>query len=528
MKRFIPRVSKKILAGVTLTLATLGVVGVVKAWYPERPTFTIENPAPHVTFNSITNNPNEGDERAFFEVKDAANTQMNGFSGKAEVKDGQELLLRVYVHNNAADNLNGQNFDGKGVAKNTKVRIHLPTDTAPALRANAYISADNAQPKEVADSIDFMDLSGGNFKVEYIPGSAIQYTNAVPKGIKLNDSIVTTGAPIGYSAADGIVPGCFQYSSIVTIKVKVKAPSYSIQKSVRLEGQTSADWKESVKAEAGKNVEWRIEFKNIGSTELKQVKVVDQVPKGLSVVPDSVKLYNGNYPSGYTFPNSAIQANGSQVNVNIGNYNPGINAFVLFKTTVPAKDKIDCGVTTKFDNLAYATPEGFGAVNDGASVSVDGEKCKEKPEEPKPVYSCDLVTLEQLGGRKVKATVKATAKDGAKIKNYVYDFGDGSDKLVTDKTSAEHTYTKDGSFVTRVAVNMTVDGKDKLVESDKCAAPIKFVENKPVTPVTPVTPTNPVVKELPNTGPGDIAGIFASVTIAGAMAHRMVSARKES
>ncbi len=521
MKRFIPRMSKKVLAGLAVAVATLGVVGAVSAWYPERPTYTVENPAPHVTFNSITNNPNEGDERAFFEVKDAANTQSNGFAGKAEVKDGQELLLRVYVHNNAADNLNGQNFDGVGVAKNTKVRIHLPTDTAQALRANAYVSADNAQPKEVADTIDLMGQNGSNFKVEYVPGSAIQYTNAVPNGIKLSDSIVTSGAPIGYKAADGIVPGCFQYTSIVTIKVKVKAPSYSIQKSVRHEGETSNDWKESIKAEAGKNVEWRIEFKNIGSTELKQVKVVDQVPAGMTVVPGSVKLYNGNYPSGYTFPDSAIQSNGKQINVNIGNYNPGINAFVIFKTAVPKADDLDCGVN-KFANIAYATPEGFGAVNDGADVTVDGKECKPT----KPSYSCDLVTLEQLGGRKVKATVKATAINGASIKNYVYDFGDGSDKLVTDKTSAEHTYAQDGSYVVRVAVHITVDGKDQLVESDKCAAPIKFESGKPVTPVTPTNPTTPTT--LPNTGAGEVFGIVAAVSAAGAVSHNVVSRRRRS
>jgi len=521
MKRFIPRMSKKVLAGVAVALTTLGVVGAVKAWYPERPTYTIENPAPHVTFNSITNNPDEGDERAFFEVKDAANTQMNGFSGKAEVEEGQELLLRVYVHNNAADNLNGSNFDGPGVAKNTKVRIHLPTDTAQALRANAYISADNAQPQTVADTIDLMGQNGANFKVEYVPGSAEQYTNAVPKGIKLSDSIVTSGAPIGYGAADGIVPGCFQYSSIVTIKVKVKMPSYSIQKSARLEGQTSADWKESVKAEPGKNTEWRIEFKNIGGTELKQVKVVDQVPAGLTVVPGSVKLYNGNYPSGYTYPDTAIQNGGKQVNVNIGNYNPGINAFVLFKTKVPELKDLECGVN-KFDNIAYATPEGYGAVNDGADITVDGNECK--PENPS--YSCDLVTLEQLGGRKVKATVKATAINGAKVNNYVYDFGDKSEKLVTDKTSAEHTYANDGSYVVRVAVNVTVNGKNQLVESDKCAAPVKFESGKPVTPVTPTTPTTP--SALPNTGAGDIAGIFVAVTVAGAVAHRLVLSRQES
>ncbi len=516
MNRFLPRKSKKLLVGiVAAAVTTIGVVGAVHAWSPERPTYTVESPAPHVTFNSITNNPNEGDERAFFEVKDATNTQPNGFSGKAEVKDGQEMLLRVYVHNNAADNLNGTNFTGSGVAKNTKVRIFLPTDTSTALSANAYVSADNAQPQIVADTIDFTGQN--DFGVEYVPGSAVQYTNAVPTGIKLSDAIVTTGAPIGYGAADGIVPGCFQYSSIVTIKVKIKSPSYSIQKTVRHEGETSADWKESITADPAKNVEWRLAFNNTGSTNLKQVKVVDQVPAGLTVVPGSVKLYNGNYPSGYTFPDSAIQANGTQVNVNIGDYNPGINAFVLFKTKTPEAKDLECG-TKQFTNIAYATPYGFGSVNDGASVSVASGKTDCKPQTP--TYSCDLVTLTQLGGRKVSAKVNATATNGAEVVNYIFDFGDGSEKVVTDKntTTVEHTYAQDGSFAVRVSVNVRVDGKNVTVDSTKCAAAVKFESGNPVTPITPT--------ELPNTGAGDVMGIVAAVTVAGAMAHRLVLARR--
>src|SRR5690606_25585049 len=104
-------------------------------------------------------------------------------------------------------------------------------------------------------------------------------------GMPLNDSIVTTGAHIGYTKADGNYPGCFEYTSYVTVKVKIKKPSYKIEKSVRHEGQTSNDWKESVTAEPGKNVEWRIAFTNTGTTQLQDVVVLDQVPAGLTVVP---------------------------------------------------------------------------------------------------------------------------------------------------------------------------------------------------------------------------------------------------
>ena len=354
---------------ITLTLAgiaSLVFAGTVFAWSPDRPTYTIENPAPHVTFNSITNNPNYGDERTFFDAKDAANTGKGGFVDKVNVQSGQEVLLRVYVHNNAADNLNDPNFTGPGVAKNTKVRIHLPTASANALRANAYVSADNAAPKEVADTVDL--AGNGAFSVSYVPGSAVAYTNAVPSGIKLNDSIVTTGAPVGYNQADGVVPGCFKYDMIVTIKVKVQKPAYNVAKTVRFEGQTSSDWKESVTAKPGQTVEWRVAFTNTGSTSLKNVIVLDKVPAGMTVVPGSVRVFNANNPNGHTYQdNQAIQANGTQINVNIGDYAPTANAFVLFKTKVPAEDKLECG-TSKFVNEAFATPEGSGSVNDIAQV----------------------------------------------------------------------------------------------------------------------------------------------------------------
>lgn len=46
----------------------------------------------------------------------------------------------------------------------------------------------------------------------------------------------------------------------------------------------------------------------------------------------------------------------------------------------------------------------------------------------------------------------------------------------------------------------------------------------PPTPTPTPTPTRPT--SLPSTGPGDVAGIFASVTVAGALAHRYILSRR--
>ncbi|MGF7229357.1 MAG: hypothetical protein ACQR33_05250 [Candidatus Saccharibacteria bacterium] len=79
--------------------------------------------------------------------------------------------------------------------------------------------------------------------------------------------------------------------------------------------------------------------------------------------------------------------------------------------------------------------------------------------------------------------------------------------------------------------------------------PVKVVTPKPpvVTPTKPVTPTTPVTtvpttpvttpvvttvsttpKQLPNTGPGDIFGLFGGVSMAGASAHRIFQKRRKA
>jgi uncharacterized repeat protein (TIGR01451 family) len=379
MNKLLKRVPKKSI-GFALALAVIGASAAsAYAWYPNRQTFTVQNPAPYPTFDSITNNPNYGDERTFFDAKNATNTNSGGYADDNTVTDGETVLMRMYVHNNAASNLNAS---GQGIAHNTRVRVYVPTATAKNLRSNAYISSSNATPQQVSDSTDLH--ASQPFSLSYVPGSAVTYNNAHPKGMALSDSIVSSnGAPIGYQQTDGNVPGCFQYVNIVTIKVKVhmNVPEYKVNKEVRFKGQGPSDWTKSLVAKNGKTVQWSLEFTDNGNTELKQVNLVDNVPKGLNVVPGSVVLYNGNYPNGYTFPASAVQNNGRQINLNIGDYLPlsnadqakgQVSAQVIFATKI---DEPECGSHT-LTNKVYATPQGYGAIWSTAKVKVNNAKCQ--------------------------------------------------------------------------------------------------------------------------------------------------------
>lgn len=520
MKGFISRLSgqvKLIVIGAVLVAvaAAVAVPMVTKAGFgPDRPTKVYKQGVAgfdHVTFNSFTNVPGIGDERKFFNGKYPG---AGAYSDPMpEVKDGDVLELQVYVHNGADSALNSAPGQ-PGVAKNTTVRVDLPEGIKKAQQATAYISADNAQPKTVYDTLDFGAANGGMFEVEYVPGSAHIQGHNINRA--LPDSIVGAGTKIGNNELNGNVPGCFDKVVYVTLKVKVKMPRYSIEKEVRKSGEK--EWKENVNAKAGETVQWIVTFKNTGATKLESVNFIDQVPAGITVVPGTVKLINGNYPNGYVYTANAVQDNGRTINVDIGDYNPGAAgvAYVMYDAKIDPIKADQCS-EKKLVNKAFTTPEGFGAIWDDASVTVPGNEC----EESNPLYSCDLLKISSVNStRTVKVDdFKFTAKDGATFKHVVINWGDGSAPLLTNNLVGKtNQYAKDGTYQIRATAFFTVDGKEVSATSADCAKTVTFAPGeKPEEPETP--------SELPNTGAGDVLALFAAVTAAGAIAHRFILGR---
>ena len=129
--------------------------GLVWAWGPNRDTFTIEKPATRVVFNSITNNPDIGDERNFVRIRKLANTN-DKWSDDLKITESGEYVVRMYVHNNAADNLNL-------VANGTTAKFNVPTYSAKKIQIDGFLSASNAQPGTVFDQAIFS--SDKNFKL---------------------------------------------------------------------------------------------------------------------------------------------------------------------------------------------------------------------------------------------------------------------------------------------------------------------------------------------------------------------------
>jgi uncharacterized repeat protein (TIGR01451 family) len=520
IREFFKRLDKK----TKLTMAGFALLGIalvpaaVMAGYgpngPDRVIYDWNNPAQHngafdgPRFNSYINTDVYGDERAFVDAKectvtgDACYNQSPGaYKDQQPVQVGKEYIVRAYVHNIANPSINDDPnkgpgvFDGIGVAQNTKIRFELPEGVANGFTAQARISADNAIPQTVYDTVDLRNDNQA-FDVEFVPGSARIYNSAHQNGLALPDGIMSaSGTLIGHDAMDGVFPGCFDFASFVVIRVRVNAPALEINKRVsKVDMPKLTDSSETITANRGETISWRIDYKNSGSAVIDNITIRDQLPAGLELVPGSIKLTSAAGTE--TLQDSALGSGG----VDVGDYFPNGNGVIRFRTKIVTPDNV-----CELRNVAFGRAVNVPERSDDAKVVI--ADCV-----PTVVtFRCDLLTVNKIVDRKYGFSVKYTAQNGAQFKSVTYNFGDNTTPLTTDKTSVEHTYTNAGSYATKATVTFTVNGQDASVTSAECAKTINV----------DVTPTN-----LPSTGPGDVIGIFASVTVAGAVAHRYILSRR--
>ena len=457
---------KRSSALVAMIAAAIVVPAALFAWGPDRPTYTIEHPADHVTFNSITNNPVRGDERNFVQVreKDGSLTYVDDISLTA----GKEYVLNVYFHNNAASNLNAS---GIGIAHGAAVRAEIPaivpngsTDT----KAVGYVSATNAKPtQQVWDHVNFKNTTGGDIALRLVPGSATIHSFGKVNGATLPDSIVTTGAPLGYDALDGNVPGCNEFAGYVTFRVKADQANFTVKKQVRKSGTTA--WQETVAAKPGESVDYLINYENKGTTWQNDVIINDTLPKGLTYTPGTTKLANSTNPSGIK-----VSDNVTKGGINIGNYKAGSNAFVMFSATVDSNDKLPvCGPNT-LHNIAKAQTNN-GTKEDSADVTVD-KTCIP----PKDIKVCELASKKII-------TIKEDQFDASKHSKNLKDCE--ANKITVCEIASKKIFTID----------------ENKFDASKHSKNLKDCETTPVTPA-----------ELPKTGAGD--GVAAALALGAVVA----------
>lgn len=377
---------------IAAVLAVVGIAGGVLAWGPSRPTFTIEEPADYITFNSITNNPAYGDEQNFFRVK-PADADNSAYSDTVALEPGKEYQGYVYYHNNAAANLGL-------VATDTTMRIELPAVVNGRATTNAFINSPDAQPVEVFD--DATLTSSSALAIRMVPGSATIHSRGAVNGQTLDDSLITDGVNLGYSKLDGDIPGCSEYAGYVTFRFVADQPNFTVEKQVSKHGENT--WSESYTAQPGETVDFLLKYKNTGTTLQKDVVVKDTLPTGMSYVAGSSTLGNPTNPQGVKTSDEVITTTG----LNIGSYNPGQNAWIIFSAKVDGKDAFECGTNTLTNKQTVETDNG--SKSDTADVIIK-KKCDEKPEK---IEVCDLTTNKVITIKKDEFDEKKHSTDLSK------------------------------------------------------------------------------------------------------------------
>jgi len=368
LKSLIRRAPKRFSAVVAMIAVAVVVPVAALAWGPTRTTYTVESPAPVVAFNSITNNPNVGDERNFVGIRDTS--AENVWHDDMTVQPGKEYYVRMYVHNNAAENLNL-------VAENVTAKFNLPTTTGKSVQVNGFLNASNVgsngkdQKGAFAEVYDHATFNSTNdFNLAYVKDSLKYENNAFgAAGTPLSESIFTSaGAKLGYDKLDGNIPGCFQYAGYVTFKVKpqfAENTNFTLKKMVSKHGENK--WVENYAAQPGEKVDFILNYKNTGDVQHDDVTFRDTLPTGLTFVKDSNTWGNARTPSVAVANDDLTNGKG----INVGSYAKGANAFTIFTAQVASKEQLKCGVN-ELVNKGKVNTGGY-SVEDEATVTVNKE-----------------------------------------------------------------------------------------------------------------------------------------------------------
>jgi uncharacterized repeat protein (TIGR01451 family) len=439
----------------------------------------------------------------------AASITLEGSLGVANVTAGdttykpsvnasydQVVKIQAFYHNR-------ENPDSGKIANNLNVKIDIPEQPGAVQTVTTTIKGDDTNV--INDSVT-VNLGRDDAYLEYIPGSAVWRHNAgTNENVNIVEQVISDNVVLGEGGVvvENAKP-CYNFAATVTVLARVKIPSVGVSKKVRKAGTQDATTT-NLNVAPGTRLEYVVTAKNLSNTDLTNVYLRDPLPKGLTYVAGTAKKYYGSFNG---TPLTAEEANAFfNGKKNVGTLKPGASAFITFEAQVAESKDLACGAQS-MKNIAVVDTDQTGEYNNSATVNTSKE-CANVP-----AYSCDLLKIEKTTGRTVKvADFKTSQSNGATFKHVVINWGDNTTALTTNNAVGQtHTYAADGTYNIVATATFTVDGQDKTATSQACTASVTY---SPTTTTTPPTPG-----KLPDTGAGDVIGLFAAVTIAGAVAHR--------
>lgn len=465
-----------------------------------------------------------------------ANVTAGDTDYKSSINASNDQLVKLqmyYVNQEAADSNRN--------ASALRAKINLPASGERSKVISGWVKGQNTDvvEKEVTITNDRDGL-----QLQYIPGTAIWKRNTgtaqQPKieETKVSDEIVNGDQGI---LVGDIKPG-ESFGGTVSITMRVVAPGVKVTLQSQKKGATN-QWSGSNTAAPGDTMRYLIGYQNTSTSQQRVVLARANLPTNVAIGPGTTAITNSINPNGLAIEGDAVAAAG----IDIGNYDAGANGFVSFDALMPAADKLQCG-DNEIRTIATVKPEGAQEYYASAVTNVRRDCQPQDAPAPAPsptpapardaapapapapaaAYSCDNLTLTKKAGRAVEAKVDYTARNGASLKTITYNFGDGSTPMITDRTTVNHSYAKDGEYQVSVSLLVSANGKDETVTSANCAKRVSFApEAATPAPAAPTTPSA-TPSSLPDTGTAEVLGLAAVVSIVAAVLHRLYLQRKLS
>ncbi len=409
------------------------------AWGPKRTTYTMDKPAASIAFNSIDKDANWGDERNFVVIKDITDSydganniaelaKAGGFSDRVSLANNHIYMVKAFVHNNAAANLDL-------TATNTRIKSVINKSNDGSFDVQSTISADNCgadkkgnagKPCAVWDDAYVVPDSGdkGTYTLSPLLNTAHYFNNqkdfATGGFLLSNDlhAVSSDGALLGYDKMDGNVKGCFQYSGYVVylLQAHLKESDFTLVKEANVVGSKSSNTvaDSAVIANAGDTIEYKIKYKNTSEDIQRDIQTHDYLPKGMIYEDNSLNVYKASHPDGVKQDETSQKAfiANSKSYLNVGGTKPGSEVKIVYRAKLPTEDKLECG-ENRFENAVIFGTKELRKI--ATSIVTVVKKCsKDNPKQPN---NPNKPQQPQTGickyNRNLKANDKKCVKPGA-------------------------------------------------------------------------------------------------------------------
>lgn len=295
-------------------------------WGPARRGYYFDDIIDHTVFNSVIDNPIYGDERHFLEIKRLSGMSLQTEDHFIEVQPGNTYIVRITYCNDAAESLNSTNaYDV--IAFKVKISVDLPylleKGKPEILQAN--ISCERAEHLKVWDQIALYCPSDAI--IDFESATAKIYNYGKLSGKVLGTQLFGEGIYIGVHKFNGIIPGGMQYSGSIEFQFTVKPINTVILR--RTVSVDSKNYTDRISVLPGDILTFRIYMKNEHYDDIIDVTFRDELPEGLTLIPDTTIIYAVPNVQGRKL-SDRIAKNG----INTGLFGAGITGVIQYKAQV--------------------------------------------------------------------------------------------------------------------------------------------------------------------------------------------------